>query len=310
MINCVCPNPAIDKIFITDELHYGEIHRPRFFMQLPGGKGTNVARAGIGIGSECQVLVPLGGHLGDWYRESAADEGIPVRASARAGEVRSALSVAADNRTGLTEFYERGSEISDREWEEFVALVEACVGEQEGGWVTISGSLPPGAPEDGVGRLLDRACAGTARVAVDLTGTALREAFTREIGMIKVNVHEAGETLDEPGVDLADALRLARRLADHSDAEQVVVTAGKDGIAAVRGDDALTGTLDFTGDFPVGSGDSALAGFLVAEMRGSDLAGCVASALAAGAANAAQPGAGRLDPDLYRELLLRVVIDS
>lgn len=310
MISCICPNPAVDKIFVTAELHYGEIHRPRAFMQLPGGKGTNVARAGISIGSECQVLVPLGGHLGDWYRESAAGEGIPLRASARGGEVRSALSVAADNRPGLTEFYERGSEISGREWEEFVALVEACVGDQGGGWVTISGSLPPGAPDDGVGCLLDGAGGGIAQVAVDLTGAALRDAFDREIGMIKVNVHEASETLGVPGEDLADALRLARRLAGRSRAEHVVVTAGKQGIAAVSGDVALTGTLDFTGDFPVGSGDSALAGFLVAEMQGSDLAGCVASALAAGAANAAQPGAGRLDPHLYRELVSRVVIDS
>lgn len=305
MISCICPNPAIDKIFITDELHYGEIHRPRTFLQLPGGKGTNVARAGIAIGADCRVLLPLGGHTGDWYRDSATAEGIPLLSSPRAGEVRSALSVAAANREGLTEFYERGDEISGAEWQDFLDLVESGLREQQGGWVTISGSLPPGAPAGGISQLLDRIAPSSARVAVDLSGAALREALDYTVGLIKVNVHEAGDTLGEGGTDLADALRMARQLAEASAAEQVVVTAGRQGMAAVRGSEAIAGSLDFAGDFPVGSGDSSLAGFLVAESAGEDLDGCLAAALAAGAANASQPGAGRVDRNLFRELVGR-----
>src|SRR5437899_1910467 len=45
MILCVAGNPSIDKLFVVERLRAGEIHRPVDFVQVPGGKGLNVARA-------------------------------------------------------------------------------------------------------------------------------------------------------------------------------------------------------------------------------------------------------------------------
>jgi fructose-1-phosphate kinase PfkB-like protein len=56
------------------------------------------------------------------------------------------------------------------------------------------------------------------------------------------------------------------------------------------------GVLYVRGRYPVGSGDSFLAGLVTALERGSDWEDALRSGLGAGAANAELPGAARLDP--------------
>jgi fructose-1-phosphate kinase PfkB-like protein len=57
----------------------------------------------------------------------------------------------------------------------------------------------------------------------------------------------------------------------------------------------LDGRLAARGSYPVGSGDAFLAGLVVALDRGAGWADALCAALGAGAANAEQPGAGRLE---------------
>ena len=45
MIVAVSANPSVDKLFEIERLVPGAIHRPTGFVQVPGGKGLNVARA-------------------------------------------------------------------------------------------------------------------------------------------------------------------------------------------------------------------------------------------------------------------------
>ena len=65
---------------------------------------------------------------------------------------------------------------------------------------------------------------------------------------------------------------------------------------------AWAGRLYVRGPYPVGSGDSFLAGLVVALNGGADWPDALALALGAGTANAEAPGAGRLDPVRARKL--------
>src|SRR6201985_3853796 len=95
MIVCVAGNPAIDKLFELDVLRPGEIHRPRRFVPLPGGKGIHVAQVATALGAEAIATGILGGHHGRWLAETLAAEGVPgVFAWAADGETRSCLTVA------------------------------------------------------------------------------------------------------------------------------------------------------------------------------------------------------------------------
>lgn len=79
MIVCVAPNPSVDKLFQVERLRPGAIHRPLGFVQVPGGKGLNVARAAAALGAEVQAVALLSGHAGKWIEEALAAEGVPCR---------------------------------------------------------------------------------------------------------------------------------------------------------------------------------------------------------------------------------------
>ena len=52
VILCVAANPSIDRLFTVERLVPGSIHRPAEFVQVPGGKGLNVARAAAALGGD------------------------------------------------------------------------------------------------------------------------------------------------------------------------------------------------------------------------------------------------------------------
>ena len=79
MIVCVAGNPSIDKLFQVERMSPGLIHRPRAFVQVPGGKGLNVARATAALGAAVTATGVLGGHAGRWVAETLADEGVDGR---------------------------------------------------------------------------------------------------------------------------------------------------------------------------------------------------------------------------------------
>ena len=62
------------------------------------------------------------------------------------GESRSSLSVADRETAGLTEFYEHGAVAPDAAWVELTHA--AAMRWERGSWLTISGSLPRGAPDE------------------------------------------------------------------------------------------------------------------------------------------------------------------
>ena len=288
MIACVAPNPSIDKLFEVERLEPGRIHRPTRFVQVPGGKGLNVARAAATLGADVHVLALLGGHAGRWIADELSALGIPLTAAWRQTETRSCLSVADADGRSLTEFYESGPPVVDGEWAEFVRVVAEQV--PSAAWTTVSGSLPPGAPATGYQQLVT-----TATVAADS-----QDLGDARPALVKVNAAEAQALTDcgsdEPASAIAAARALRRRIG--GDGHAAVVTCGAEGAVLVTPEgEELRGTLAEVGRYPVGSGDAFLAGLVVALDRGASWPDGLRAALGAGAANAELPGPGRLDRD-------------
>jgi 1-phosphofructokinase family hexose kinase len=276
VILCVAANPSIDRLFAVDRVAPGAIHRPREFAQVPGGKGLNVARSAAALGGEVTAAALLGGHAGRWIAEQLASEGVELHAAWAGAETRSSLSVAGA-REGLTEFYEHGFPVSADEWAAFAAMVGGLAAESS--WMTLSGSLPPGAPDDGYVGLIPRA-----RTALDSRADGI------DAGPAVVKLNEA-----EAGAGAEGALPAARALHERSGGA-AIVTRGRKGAVLVTPDgEAMAGRVDADGAYPVGSGDAFLAGLVVALDRGAGWPDALRAALGAGAANAAVPGAGRLD---------------
>jgi 1-phosphofructokinase family hexose kinase len=308
MILCVAASPSVDKLFEVERLTPGEIHRPLDFLQVPGGKGLNVARAVSVLGESVLATGLLAGHVGEWIQNSLRDEGVEGRFAWAAGETRSSLSVADRATGGLTEFYEAGGSITPDEW----TGLETLVGEllPQASWLSLSGSLPPGAPDTGYAALVTAAHAAGVLAAVDARGEPLASALDASPELVKINVEEAGDLLGE-SVERVEqardaALEIRRRTGGQGHA--AVVTMGADGVVLVDPDgEAWRGRLHVHGRYPVGSGDAFLAGLLTSRRRGGSWREAVSLALGAATANAQEHGAGRFDP--WRAAILAAEAD-
>lgn len=297
MIVCLAANPSVDKLFEIERLVRGDIHRPDGFVQVAGGKGLNAARAAHALGARTTAVALLRGHTGKWLEDMLISEGVSVRAVWTHGENRSSLSVAVRETGDLTEFYEHGSDVPLAAWAELLHVVESSW--VAGGWLTISGSTPVGAPDSDYRDLVRDARIEGVRVALDAEGERLRLALEAHPEVVKLNATEARGLLGVPTSRRDDALAAAVKLRDLAGGvgHAGLVTRGAEGVVLATPDGTLyEGRLYVRGRYPVGSGDAFLAGLVTGLDRGDDWEAALRLALGAATANAEIPGAGKLDP--------------
>jgi 1-phosphofructokinase len=297
VIVCLAANPSIDKLFEVERLVRGEIHRPFGSAQTAGGKGFNVARAVHTLGADVRTAAILRGHAGKWLDETLRAEGVGGAFVWTHGENRSSLSVA-DRETGvLTEFYEGGSDVPLAAWVELMDAVSGLF--EAGAWLTISGSLPRGAPDDGYRDLVGEARSRGMRVALDTHGEWLRFGLAATPDIVKVNAAESGELLGMRTPGREDSLAAAARIRELAGGvgHAAAVTRGAEGVIVAAPDGRRYEVVLYErGRYPVGSGDAFLAGLVVALHRGEGWPMALRLGLGAAAANAEIPGAGTLDP--------------
>ena len=300
MIIVVALSPCVDRTMVVDRLAVGEVHRPSLATVTPGGKGFNVARAAHTLGAAVVAFGIVGGHSGRWLRESLNQLGVENHLLTGINETRTSISVADASTRVMTDFYEPATPVTAAEWAELESIVTAAIA--PGDWLSISGTTAIGAPPDAVSRLVKIAHAGGARVGVDTHGAALRDAASARPDLIKVNVSEAIGLI---GTDRHDPRHLAEQLSEVADL--AIVTAGVDG--AVGG--GLHVSSRTVGRYPVGSGDSFMAGLLTEFSRSLGVVAdpqvvraALITATAAATANALVPGAAvfsRADYDGLRQ---------
>jgi 1-phosphofructokinase family hexose kinase len=309
VILCVAASPSVDKLFEVDRVEVGAIHRPTEFVQVPGGKGLNVARSAHALGAEVTATGVLAGHAGRWIEEALAADGVPSRFAWVEGETRASLSVADMTGRGLTEFYERGWDIGAAGWEQLEGIVRELL--PSSGWMTLSGNLPVGAPDDGYARLVAMARQAGVPAALDARDEALLLGVSAGPQIVKVNAEEAGGLLGTKVATLEDAKAAAEeiRWRVDGDGRAAIVTRGAEGAVVVTpGGAAFQARLYQQGPYPVGSGDAFLGGLVTGLDRHWSWSDALALALGAAAANAEMPGAGRLDLTRAVELSKRAEV--
>ena len=298
MIVCVAPTPAVDRLLeVGGPVVVGTIHRPDRVVAVAGGKGLNAARGAALLGASVRAVAPLGGASGDWIEAELVAAGIEVRRVLTGAEPRVCVSVAGVGQE-LTEFYEGAPPLAPFEW---AALAEAVRAAATGAsWVTLSGSIPPGAPADGAAQLLQAARAAGAQVALDGRDDDLRAGMRAEPDLVKVNEQEARDLLG--GAADARALRPRDGVA--------CITRGAEGLELAAEGLFLRAAPPIQGRYPVGCGDVTLGALVTARDAGADWREVVAFAVGAGAASAEVPGAGLLDPARARALAAAVEVNE
>lgn len=304
----VTANPAVDLTYAVPRLVPGSSHRVRQPLLRAGGKGLNVARVLHQAGYRTVALAPVGGLSGTEFRDELAASGVPHTLTATAAATRRSMAFV-DGEGGQTSiFNETGCPLSDAEWDELSATLEAKL--DGAGALVGSGSLPDGAPADFYPSLVWRARKHGVPILIDTSGDALLAAADAGADLLKPNHHEllaaTGATTPDDG---------ARQLLDRG-AGAVVVSCGEDGMALYRtGSPPLWASLPRVDGNPTGAGDAAVAALAVVLASGGTDATAsrhsdetlLRMATAWSAAAVLMPAAGELHIS-YPELIAAVTI--
>ena len=173
-------------------------------------------------------------------------------------------------------------------------------------WAVLSGSLPPGVPDDVYASLTAQFAEHGVRVAVDTSGAALLAAVDAGPDLIKPNRQELAAAVGTPLNSIGEVVAAAEKLCSRG-VKAVLASLGADGTVLVDGSGAVFGTAEAIEPVStVGAGDALLAGFLAAGGQGPEaLIEAMAWARAAvGLPGSQMPG----PPDVVREGI-RVVRD-
>lgn len=294
MIVTLTANPSLDRtVTLPGPLSRGEVQRALTTSSDPGGKGVNVARVVTAAGEPAVAVLP--GHHDDPLLLALRDVQITHRPVPVRGRVRVNLTLTEPDGT-TTKVNEPGPAL-DADVRD--ALADVLVREAAGArWVALSGSLPPGVPVAWYAELTQRLRATGAKVALDTSGgpllAALAEGTVSLPDLVKPNGEELAELTGQPGVDLERDLDAAVEAAAGLLARgigAVLATLGAAGALLVTREGSWSGTPPkIRARSSVGAGDSALAGYLLADLAGGGPEDRLRSAVAHGAAAASLPG--------------------
>jgi fructose-1-phosphate kinase PfkB-like protein len=209
----VAANPSIDRLLEVERLTVGGINRPVRVVPVAGGKGLNVARAAVALGGDASVVALVGGRAGAWIADRLAEGGVEASLVEVAAETRTCVTVLDRSTGDLTEFYEPGAPLEDGAWERLEASVAGQLDRGGIGSIAMSGSLPPGAPVDGYGRLVRLAADRSVAAVVDGHGASLEAAIAAGPAIVKVNAAEAGGVVGATIATADEALEAAHGIA-------------------------------------------------------------------------------------------------
>jgi len=305
MIVTLTANPSVDRTMQLDSpIVRGDVFRAVSVGDQAGGKGVNVARAVAHAGIPALAVLP------------ADDDDLLVKGLAEAGVLPVNVPTGRPSRVNITvtepdgtttKFNDPGHELPDRVLAEVATRLLSR--SHAGDWVVLSGSLPPGAPNDWYAVLTAELKKAGRRVAVDTSGAPLLATVSGRAtlpDLLKPNAEElASVTGDDESTLEADprvAAKAAARLVVDG-IGSVLLTLGSSGAVLVTADGAWLATPPpITLRSTVGAGDASLAGYLLADLQGLDAPGRLREAVAYGAAAASLPGStmpreGDLDRD-------------
>lgn len=300
MITIAGLTPSVDFTYLVDHLELGRIHRPTEVVRRAGGKPLNLARAAATLGADVAIVAVLGGWTGDWLEGELARAQIAVRRVTTPVLTRTCVSISSADSEELTELYEYAEPIPAEVWTQAREALTAELAERPG-WLVIAGGPPRGLPPTGLAELAELAHHAGCRVAADTHGASLVPLLHSHPELLKINRAEAAAVLGT-GAD-TDLAEMAAALQAKTGGA-VVLTDGSAGSFGLSTDGHrhAVPAPELRGRFPVGSGDSYLAGLLTALDRGDDLGAALRLAAAAGTANAQVPGPGSFDPELVQQL--------
>lgn len=323
-IVCISANPALDRRVRLPALKLGEVNRATSAESFGGGKAAHVAMAAQALGWRASWIGFLGGSSGEECAAKLRGLGLDVIPISSESPTRLNLEIL-HGENQVTEILEPGAAPDRAAMDEMTrTLIEGLKTKWKGAPVAISGSMPAGMPSNFFASLIHAAQSaakpaaksagqpGWLPIFLDTSGDALRASLNARPAMVKINRSEAESLVNGDISTSADALRAARQIIELG-AQSAAITLGADGIVWLEkraGPAWLSKPPKIKPTSTVGSGDTTLAGFIVAMQRGFTGEDAIRFATACGAANCLAPIPGAIQSKDVEALLNEVKVSA
>lgn len=258
MITTVTLNPSFDLTLEVDALAVGGVSRADSERLEAAGKGVNVSRALAVHGVATCALAALDPSAAPRYEELLDVDGV-LRAIHVAGVVRTNVTIVEPAGV-VTKVNGPGPQHTPQTVQ---AILDDVSQEMDGvDWLVLSGSLPPGCPDDTYATLIGDARRRGCRVALDTEGAPFHHGIAAGPDLVKPNRDELQELAAVPILTLGDAVTAALALIE-TGAGAVLCSLGPQGAVFVSSTACLHAFVaPFAVESDVGAGDALLAGFL------------------------------------------------
>ena len=254
-------NPTIDVSYDVGQVRHTHKMRTENEHYAPGGGGINVARVFVRLGGNARCFYLSGGATGP-----ALDGLIDLHQLVRtripiAGPKRIAADVLEHDTGKEYRFTPAGPHVREAEWQECLdRLTEA-----DCDVLVMSGSLPPGVPDDFYARAARLMQDRGREVVLDSSGKALAAGIA-EGGLLLVKPSQ-GELQDYIGRKLEDVEAIgkaAMEIVESGKARLVAVTMGHEGAVLARAEGPVfLPALKIDAASAVGAGDSFVAAMVL-----------------------------------------------
>ena len=300
-------NPAIDQTLSIPGFAEGRVNRVVSSRCDAGGKGVNVACVLADLGVETVATGFLGAGNAALFETFLANKNIADRFVRLPGLTRVGIKVVDDRTQETTDINFPGLAPAAGEIAELFERIAALAA--AGRWFVLSGSVPPGLPDDVYAGLIEAIHGKGGRVVLDTSGRPLAAAMASRPDVIKPNVEElgglVGGVLDAP----AAVCRAAKTLLKQG-IRLAVVSMGGDGAVFVDREHALLARPPKVMVLStVGAGDAMVGGIVYGMIHDLPLEEVARTATASGAYAVTRFGSGIEDPAEFRALTRRVEIE-
>lgn len=282
-------NPSLDRSVTVERVVPEKKLRCSRANHEPGGGGINVSRALRELGGHSLAIYPSGGDFGRYLSDLLESEGVTHRPIPIAGWTRLNVSVEETATHQDYRFVMPGPDLTAAEQDACIESITSLVPDPQ--YIVVSGSLPPGVPDDFYARLARHAKQRQLRLVLDTSGPPLLAAMEEGVFLTKPNLNELRKLAGSELADDADQAAFVRSLIASGRCEAVLASLGAAGAMLAMNDELLylrTPTVPIRSR--VGAGDSTVAGLVLALMRGDTLRDAALYGIAAGAAAVMTPG--------------------
>lgn len=282
-------NPALDKSAQVDRVIPEHKLRCTDVRADPGGGGINVARAIRKLGGDAVAFFLSGGPTGELLEKLLEQEGVRHRAIPIREWTRDSLTVSETSTEQQFRFNMPGPNVSAAEWQTCVEELSKLT--PAPGFIVLSGSLPPGVPEDFYAKVAKLGAERGSKVVLDTSRGPLRAAMEEGVYLLKPNLRELGQLAGRELLDEDEQESFAGELVAKGKARAVVISMAAAGAVLVTSGARVrlrSPTVKIRST--VGAGDSMVAGMVLALSKGASFAEAARFGVAAGAAAVMTPG--------------------